>query len=259
MTGRGAGASPPPAGQIMLAPNGERAFFELQNRHYLVEVPRFGKNTLEIKVGGGETPVPVREVAPEGGDHLAWSAASDAVVWSLGNTIYRQDAAAIGGEDDLTPDTFEAVVTEPRARPSGRILLKDAAQVLTMNGEEILRGGDVLVEDNRIAAVGADLDAPEGVAGVRRVRKDRDAGLRGRPRPHVGAARRPPAPGVPAPREPGLRGHDHPGPPDLHRGRLRLPRPPGDRADPGAADLRHRTRDLLPLRRVRTRTPPTTS
>ena len=31
-----------------------------------------------------------------------------------------------------------------------------------MNGEEIIRGGDVLVEDNRIAAVGADLDAPEG-------------------------------------------------------------------------------------------------
>ena len=52
-------------------------------------------------------------------------------------------------------------MTEPRARPRGRILLKDAAQVLTMNGEEIIRGGDVLVEDNRIAAVGTDLDAPE--------------------------------------------------------------------------------------------------
>ena len=38
---------------------------------------------------------------------------------------------------------------------------------------------------------------------------------------------------------------------DLHRGRLRLPGPPGDRADPGPADLRHRPRDLLPLRGVR--------
>ena len=101
-------------------------------------------------------------MAPEGGDHLAWSASGDAVVWSLGNRIYRQDAAAIGGGEDLSPDAFEAVVTEPRARPSGSILLKDAARVLTMNGEEIIEGGDVLVEDNRIAAVGADLDAPEG-------------------------------------------------------------------------------------------------
>ncbi|MYK78417.1 MAG: amidohydrolase family protein [Acidobacteria bacterium] len=162
VTGRGAGATPPPASQIMLSPDGDRAFFELQNRHYLVEVPSFGKNTLEIKVGAGENPVPVREVAPEGGDHLAWSASGDAVVWSLGNTIHRQDASAIGGDEDLAPDTFDAVVTEPRARPSGRILLKDAAQVLTMNGEEIIPGGDVLVEDNRIAAVGPDLDAPEG-------------------------------------------------------------------------------------------------
>ena len=162
VSGRGAGENPPAAGQIMLSPGGDRAFFELQNRHYLVEVPSFGKQTLDVKVGGGETPVPVREVAPEGGDHLAWSASGDSVVWSLGNRIYRQDAAAIGGEEDLSPDTFDAVVTEPRARPSGLILLKDAARVLTMDGEELIEGGDVLVEDNRIAAVGADLDAPEG-------------------------------------------------------------------------------------------------
>ncbi|MCY4627772.1 MAG: amidohydrolase, partial [Acidobacteria bacterium] len=46
VTGRGAGANPPPASQIMLSSDGARAFFELQNRHYLVEVPTFGKNTL---------------------------------------------------------------------------------------------------------------------------------------------------------------------------------------------------------------------
>ena len=162
VTGRGAGSSPPPAGQIMLAPDGERAFFELQNRHYLVETPRFGNRTLEIKVGGGDPPVPVREVAPEGGDHLAWSPAGDAVIWSLGNRIYRQDTASVGGDEELSPETFDAVVREPRARPRGTILLRNAAQVLTMEGEEIIPGGDVLVEDNRIAAVGVGLDAPAG-------------------------------------------------------------------------------------------------
>jgi len=95
---------------------------------------------LEIKVGGGENPVPVREVAPEGGDHLAWSAAGDAVVWSLGNTIHRQDAAAIGGGEDLAPDTFDAVVTEPRARPSGAILLKDAAQETLFTASRVMWG-----------------------------------------------------------------------------------------------------------------------
>ena len=117
VSGRGAGENPPAAGQIMLSPDGDRAFFELQNRHYLVEVPSFGKQTLDVKVGGGETPVPVREVAPEGGDHLAWSASGDSVVWSLGNRIYRQDAGAIGGEEDLSPDTFDAVVDRSAGSP----------------------------------------------------------------------------------------------------------------------------------------------
>ncbi len=162
VTGRGAGKNPPPAEQIMLAPDGKQAFFELQNRHHLVEMPQFGDRTLEVRVGSGDPPVPVREVAPEGGGYLAWSASGDAVIWSLGNRIYRQAAAAVGGEADLAPETFAAVVTEPRARPSGTILLRGASQIITMAGEEIVAGGDVLVEDNRIAAVGVGLSAPAG-------------------------------------------------------------------------------------------------
>ena len=162
VTGRGAGQNPPPASQIMLAPDGRRAFFELQNRHYLVATPRFGNRTLEIKVGGGDPPLPLHEVAPEGGDHLSWSAAGDAVIWSLGNRIYRQDSAAVGGQEELAPETFEAVVTEPRARPSGRVLLQNAARIITMEGEEVVGGGDVLIEANRIAAIGPGLAAPEG-------------------------------------------------------------------------------------------------
>ena len=192
VTGRGAGRNPPPASQIVLSPDGRRAFFELQNRHYLVETPAAGGKTLEIEVGGGETPAPVREAAPEGGSHLSWSAAGDAVVWSLGNRIHRRpiasiiaaaadtdDAAHEDGDEDAergegeeredgehrsAPDgeVFIALVTEPRARPEGTILLRNAARVITMEGEEVIAGGDVLVEDNRIRAVGAVLEAPEG-------------------------------------------------------------------------------------------------
>lgn len=180
VTGRGAGRNPPSASQIVLSPDGRRAFFELQNRHYLVETPTAGARTLEVKVGGGATPVPVREAAPEGGSHLAWTASGDAVVWSLGNRIHRRPVASVlaaaaadeeteGADDDSDEDetvedweVFEAVVTEARARPEGVILLRNAERVLTMEGEEVIAGGDVLVEDNRIRAVGIGLEAPEG-------------------------------------------------------------------------------------------------
>ncbi len=157
LTGRGAGRNPPPASEIRLSPDGTRAFFELQNRHFLVELPGAGKEVIEVKVTGGPTPVPVREIAPEGGFHLDWAADGSSVIWSLGNTIFRQEIAA-----ESTPETFRAVVEAPRARPKGTILLAGAAQVITMEGDEILPGGDVLVEDNRIVAVGTDLDAPDG-------------------------------------------------------------------------------------------------
>ncbi len=162
VTGRGAGPNPPGASEIRLSPAGDRAFFELQNRHFLVELPDAGNRTLEVRVGGGTTPVPVREVAPEGGFHLDWSADGSSVIWSLGDTVHRQPVAALLGGDEPAPETFPATVDMPRAVPQGTILLDNAFQVITMEGEEVIRGGDVLVRDNRIAAVGEDLVAPEG-------------------------------------------------------------------------------------------------
>lgn len=162
ISGRGAGRNPPAASQIVLSPDGGHALFELQNRHFVVPVPQFGNRTLEIRVGSGETPVPVHEVAPEGGDALGWSSDGSSLVWSLGNRVYRKAADSAGSDEAPAPEVFEALVTEARARPEGTILLRGAAQVLTMDGEEILRGGDVLVEGHRIAAVGVGLDAPEG-------------------------------------------------------------------------------------------------
>ena len=59
------------------------------------------------------------------------------------------------------------VVETPRARPSGSVLLT-GARIITMNGDEVIESGDILVTDNRIAAVG-----PRGkvaaAAGIRRI------------------------------------------------------------------------------------------
>ncbi len=162
VTGRGAGPNPPAASEIRLSPAGDRAFLELQNRHFLVELPGVGNKTIEVKVGGGSPPVPVREVASRGGFHLDWSADGASVIWSLGNTVYRQPVTPLLDGGDPAPETFPAVVEMPRARPEGTILLDNALQVITMEGDSIVRGGDVLVRDNRIVAVGKDLAAPEG-------------------------------------------------------------------------------------------------
>ena len=51
------------------------------------------------------------------------------------------------------PEETQVKVYYPRDMPSGTLLLKNA-RIITMNGEEVIENGDVLVVNNRIEAVG---------------------------------------------------------------------------------------------------------
>ncbi len=147
--GLGPGNNPPGATEIRLSPDGTRAFVSLQNRHYLVTVPRVGRETTTIRITGRaeNTPVPVKRLSAEGGDYLAWSADGARVSWALGNRFHRQALTA------ESPETIEVRVEVPRRRPSGSVLLT-GARIVTMKGDEIIANGDVLVTGNRIAEVG---------------------------------------------------------------------------------------------------------
>jgi imidazolonepropionase-like amidohydrolase/Tol biopolymer transport system component len=147
--GVGPGNNPPAAQEIVLSPDGTRAFVSVQNRHVLVTVPRAGRETVEVRVTArsGTTPVPVKRMSPEGGDYLAWSADGRTVTWSLGSRFFRQ------GVGDDEPRVLDVVVDAPRVRPQGSVLLT-GARVVTMNGDEVIANGDVLVTGNRIAGVG---------------------------------------------------------------------------------------------------------
>jgi predicted amidohydrolase len=49
---------------------------------------------------------------------------------------------------------FDVVLEYPRARPSGSMVLRNA-NIITMRGDEVIPRGDIVITDNRIAAVGA--------------------------------------------------------------------------------------------------------
>ncbi|MFQ5926372.1 MAG: amidohydrolase family protein, partial [Terriglobia bacterium] len=56
-------------------------------------------------------------------------------------------------EQDEGVESFEVVLEFPRHKPEGTIVLRGAT-VITMKGDEIIRDADIVVTDNRIAAVG---------------------------------------------------------------------------------------------------------
>lgn len=149
VTGTGPGNNPPAADSIRLSPDGTRAFVSLQNKHYLVSVPRAGREAVEVKItgSGDNASMPVTRMSRDGGDYLEWTADGQAMTWAWGAQFFTQ---ALNAKE---PQKTDIVVQVPRSRPKGSVLLA-GARVITMKGDEVFESGDVLVTDNRIAAVG---------------------------------------------------------------------------------------------------------
>ena len=148
VTGSGAPPNPASASSIKLSPAGDRAFVELQGKHYLITVPKAGRETVNVAIASGPSSVPVKKMSVDGGDFLEWSRDGKSVTWSFGTRFFRQDVTAD------KPEAFDIKVTAGRFQPRGTTVLS-GARIITMNGAEVIERGDIVVTDSRIVAVGA--------------------------------------------------------------------------------------------------------
>ena len=218
--GAGPGNNPPGAKEIRLSPDGTRALVSLQNRHYVVSVPRAGRETVDVRITGKAdgAAVPVKRLSPAGGDYLAWTADGTAMTWALGAQFFRH-----GGDGE--PAALDVVVTAPRATPQGSILLT-GARIVTMKGDEDRR------ERRRARHRQPDCGGRPPRSGEgpgrrphhRRHRQDHRARPRRCARAHVGAAGPAPDGGLAVPGEPRLRRDDDARSADVHARRVRLRR-----------------------------------
>ena len=139
---------PLPADAMRVAPDGQRAFVDLQDEHYIVSFPKAGKEAVEISLTpGGHPSIPMKKMSVEGGLYLRWRPDGKAVTWALGSKFYRQEIAAD------KPETTDIIVQEPRYIPRGTLVLQ-GARIVTMKGDEVIERGDIVVTDNRIVALG---------------------------------------------------------------------------------------------------------
>ena len=184
--GVGPGNNPPSADDIVLAPDGRRAFVNLQNKHYLVDVPRAGRETVEVRIQGRaeNTAVPVKRMSLEGGDYPAWTGDGRTVTWSWGAQFFRQAVDGRRAAEDRRrrrSAAVPAVGLDPAERRAGHHHGRRPGD------RERRRPGHRQPDRRRRRAW------PGRRAGRRTpprpARQDGDAGLRRRPRAHVGAAR----------------------------------------------------------------------
>lgn len=155
------------ASEIIPSPNFEWVFFKDLHKLYVAPFPKTGKM---VRLSATDNSMPVKLVSASSGDWLAWSQDSKSVRWTAGENFYEQSLDNVfkqlakdekAPEPKLTKIGFEFET----ARPRGLVALTNA-RIVTMKGDEVIEKGTILVEDNRIKAVGARIDIP---ANARRI------------------------------------------------------------------------------------------
>jgi imidazolonepropionase-like amidohydrolase len=126
---------------------------------FVAPMPQTGS---AISVSPGASDVPLRRVSRDAGIGLHWSADSRRMYWSLGADLYQRELSQTFAFE--TPDTT-TLRREPEAtgvpigfqaeldRPTGKLALTGGTAI-TMNGNEVIPNAVIVVDRNRITAIG---------------------------------------------------------------------------------------------------------
>ena len=125
-----------------------------------------------INVSPDGKSLPQARVTRDAGEWLSWSGDSRRLQWSLGPELFTRDLnqsfTFVDGAPDELPRPDEHGInlgfSVPTDRPEGRMALT-GARLITMNGTEVIEDGVVIVDGNRIEAIGpaASTPVPAGV------------------------------------------------------------------------------------------------
>jgi len=193
--GGGPNAQPRQAQELLASPDGRRVLARVDNKLFVVPLPMTGGTTPTVSVNqaaGGA--LPFRRLSRVGGEFLGWTPDSRGIYYSLGRAFFQYDlaradslaadsaakaptaragggggggAAGAGAPSNARPlyepTRTDITIVAAKDRPAGSVLLR-GARIITMKGDEVIARGDVLVTNNRIAAVGAEgsVTAPAG-------------------------------------------------------------------------------------------------
>ncbi|WP_116364298.1 amidohydrolase family protein [Parahaliea mediterranea] len=147
---------------IRLSPTGRQLAFEDSHHMYVAD---FAPSPKPVVLDAGKPAFPSVKLSRTGGTYLYWNADGSALSWSVGpvlKTVAVNDAFAAGFEPPQSGRDLSMEVQA--AAPESRVALVNA-RVITMDGQRTVHErGTVLLEGNRIQAVGAagDVSVPAG-------------------------------------------------------------------------------------------------
>ena len=147
------------ATEFQISPDEKWLAFRERFNVFITPLIATGKS---VDIGPDTKSVPVTKVTKEAGESLHWSGDSTRLYWALGPELFSRDVKEAfswvpGAAEKLpgAPATGTNIGFEQKYDvPSGRIALV-GARIITMRGDEVIPDGTVVVDGNRISAVGS--------------------------------------------------------------------------------------------------------
>ncbi|HKR65975.1 MAG TPA: amidohydrolase [Thermoanaerobaculia bacterium] len=135
--------------------------------NFAAHVTPFLRTGKPIDIGPKMSAIPKATVSRDTGEYLHWSGDSKRLYWALGPELFSRDLkdafAFLEGAPEKLPGVPEKGVNIGFSRaydvPSGKLAFTNA-RILTMKGDEVIENGTVVVDGNRIAAIGANVTVP---------------------------------------------------------------------------------------------------
>ena len=153
-----------------VSPDGKWLAFTQYYNIYVTPFIQIGKT---VKVKPGSKDFPVKKVTAKGGSWLNWRADGQELSWGFGPKLYRRKMtdtfAFLNGAPESLPEPeaegIDITFEQKADKPEGLLALV-GGKVVTMrdanNTQEVIEDGVVLIENNRIKAVGkrGEVDIP---------------------------------------------------------------------------------------------------
>ena len=132
--------------------------FVAWTERYQAYVMPFTRTGRTIDVSPKSKAIPQARVSTDAGDWLHWSGNGRSLYWTQGPDLFRRDlsqqaAFAPAATEPAAAARIPLGFAQPAAKPTGMIAIT-GAKIITMRGDEVIDNGTVLIDGNRIAAVG---------------------------------------------------------------------------------------------------------
>ncbi|MBK6943023.1 MAG: PD40 domain-containing protein [Planctomycetes bacterium] len=154
------------ATEFALSPDGNWLAFRERFNVYITPFARTGR---AIAVAPKMTSQPVARASKDSGENLQWSGDSTTLYWSLGPELFERkitDAFQfLAGAPATLPEpatTGRNIAFQARQSAPQGVVVYTNARIVTMRGDEVLENGSIVVDGNRIRAIGTGKATTDG-------------------------------------------------------------------------------------------------